>query len=54
MEPPPAMTKVKMLIACARSTGMGKPVTMRARMTPAESAPPAPCRKRATTSSIES
>ena len=53
IEPPPAMTNVKTLMACARSPGFGKPVTIKARITPAESAPPAPCTKRAITSSAE-
>ena len=46
-EPPPAITNVNTLIACARSTGLRKPVTIKARITPEDRAPPAPCRNRA-------
>jgi len=50
-EPPPAIVKAKTLIACARSRGSLKPVTIMAMITPADSAPPRPWAKRAATSS---
>ena len=49
-EPPPAAVKVNTLIACARSRGLVKPVTINAMITPDERAPPRPWRARATTS----
>src|SRR5262249_16525232 len=45
-EPPPAITSVKTLMACARSTGFWNSVTMSAMITPAEREAPTPWRKR--------
>src|SRR6266851_5014006 len=45
-EPPPAITRVKTLIAWARSAGRWNSVTMIAMITPAEIEAPRPCRKR--------
>ena len=53
-DPPPAMTKVKTLMAWARSCGRGKAVTRMAMMTPADIAPPMPCSARAAISVIAS
>ena len=42
------MTSVKTLMAWARSAGWRNSVTMMAMITPADSEPPRPCRKRPT------
>ena len=50
--PPPAITNVNTLIACARSTGLVNSVTMMATITPPDREPPRPWRNRPTTSSV--